>query len=70
MTVELGFEMTASYPVTLNVDEDTLPKNWNEMTAEEKEHYIIRNFSADARRIAEEESGYSLGWVEYLEIQD
>ena len=70
MTVELGFEITTSYSVTLNIDEDALPKNWDTMTIEEKENYIRHNFIADTRRIAEKESGFSLGWLEYLEIQD
>lgn len=44
MTVEFGFDVVGTYPVSLEINEEDLPENWSDMTAAEQNKWLMQNY--------------------------
>lgn len=68
MTVEFGFDVIGTYPVSLEINEEDLPENWNDMTAEEQKEWLQDKYENEMFREASWKCDFSIGDLEYIEV--
>ena len=70
MTVEFGFDVVGTYPVSLEINEEDLPENWGDMTAAEQSEWLIQNYEYEMFHEASWKCDFSIGELEYIEVDE